>query len=98
MSKDYTPSISLQSKTELSKPKNNGTRHLFKNPILEKLSRTHISVPLVIFFSFAGVLLYWSITHTTLSAATTVGMFFFGMFAFTWVEYNLHRYIFHMRT
>lgn len=79
-------------------PKNRGTKQLFKNPVLEKLSRTHIAIPLIIFFAYAAALLYWSITHTTLSAWTTVGMFFFGFIAFTWTEYNLHRYVFHMRT
>jgi sterol desaturase/sphingolipid hydroxylase (fatty acid hydroxylase superfamily) len=78
------------------KPQHKGTKQLFKSPILEKLSRTHISVPLVIFFSYATVLLYWSITHTSLSVLTTVSMFFTGLIAFTWVEYMVHRYLFHM--
>src|SRR5688572_24913876 len=79
-------------------PKNKGSKQLFKNPVLEKLSRTHISVPLTIFFSYAAVLLYWSITHTSLSTWTTVGMFVLGVISFTWVEYNVHRYVFHMQT
>jgi sterol desaturase/sphingolipid hydroxylase (fatty acid hydroxylase superfamily) len=79
-------------------PKNRGTKQLFNNPVLEKLSRTHIAVPLVIFFIYASVLLYWSITHTSLSAWTTVGMFFLGAISFTWVEYMVHRHIFHMAT
>jgi sterol desaturase/sphingolipid hydroxylase (fatty acid hydroxylase superfamily) len=79
-------------------PKNKGTKQLFKNPVLEKLSRTHISVPLTIFFSYAAVLLYWSITHTSLSPWTTIGMFVLGVISFTWVEYNVHRYVFHMQT
>ena len=78
------------------KPQNKGTKQLFKNPVLEKLSRTHISVPLIIFFTYAAALLYWSVTHTTLSIATTVTMFFVGVISFTWVEYNVHRYVFHM--
>lgn len=78
------------------KPQNKGTKQLFKNPILEKLTRTHISVPLIIFFLYSGGLLYWSVTHTNLSVWTTVGMFFLGMISFTWVEYNVHRYFFHM--
>lgn len=77
-------------------PRNTGTKQLFKNPILEKLSRTHISVPLIIFFLYASALLYWSITHTSLSTLTTTVMFFLGVLAFTWVEYNVHRYVFHM--
>lgn len=79
-------------------PKNKGTKQLFKNPVLEKLSRTHIAVPISIFFIYAGTLLYWSVTHTTLSAMVTVGMFIFGFIAFTWIEYMTHRYIFHMGT
>ncbi len=78
------------------KPQNKGTKQLFQNPILEKLTRTHISVPLIIFFTYSGALLYYSITHTSLSAGTTVGMFFLGLLLFTWVEYNVHRYIFHL--
>jgi sterol desaturase/sphingolipid hydroxylase (fatty acid hydroxylase superfamily) len=79
-------------------PKNKGTRQLFKNPILEKLSRTHIAVPLSVFFTYATVLLYWSITHSLLSAWVTIGMFALGFVSFTWVEYITHRYIFHMGT
>ncbi|MDZ4715287.1 MAG: sterol desaturase family protein [Cytophagales bacterium] len=78
------------------KPKNAGTKKLFQNPILEKLSRTHISVPLIIFFLYSSGLLYWSVTHTALSAGMTVAMFTLGMLCFTWVEYNVHRYVFHM--
>lgn len=79
-------------------PKSRGTKQIFQNPILEKLTRTHISVPLTIFFLYSAVLLYWSITNTTLSAWATVGMFFLGLISFTWVEYNVHRYVFHMAT
>ncbi|HEY4653810.1 MAG TPA: sterol desaturase family protein [Cyclobacteriaceae bacterium] len=84
-------------KAEL-KPQNQGTRRLFANPILERLSRTHISVPLIIFAVYSASLLYWSIAHTTLSVFATVGMFFAGLLVFTWVEYITHRYLFHMPT
>jgi sterol desaturase/sphingolipid hydroxylase (fatty acid hydroxylase superfamily) len=79
-------------------PKNKGTQKLFQNPLLEKLSRTHIAVPLTIFSLFSGALLAWSITHTSLSAVTTIGLFVLGLLAFTWVEYVVHRYVFHMKT
>ncbi len=78
------------------KPKNQGTKRLFKNPVLEKLTRTHISIPLSIFFSYAIALLYWSVTHTTLSMAMTISMFFIGMISWTFIEYLVHRYVFHM--
>ena len=78
------------------KPQNKGTKQLFQNPILEKLSRTHISIPLIIFFTYASVLLYWNFTHTSLSTGTTLFMFIIGMISFTLVEYLIHRYLFHM--
>jgi sterol desaturase/sphingolipid hydroxylase (fatty acid hydroxylase superfamily) len=78
------------------KPQSKGTKQLFKNPILEKLSRTHISVPLIIFFFYATALLYWSVTHTSLSVLITIAMFITGVIAFTLVEYMVHRYLFHM--
>ncbi len=78
------------------KPQNKGSKQLFKNPILEALSRTHIAIPLTVFFSYAAGLLYWSVTHTSLTAGATVGMFLVGLISFTWVEYNVHRYIFHL--
>lgn len=80
------------------RPKSSGTKALFQSPVLEKLSRTHISVPLSIFLSYSTVLLYWSITHTALSTGLTVGLFFFGIFFFSWLEYMLHRHVFHMAT
>lgn len=79
-------------------PKNKGTKKLFKNPILEKLSRTHISVPLTVFALYAISLLYWSVTHTTLTAGTTIGLFFLGFISFTFVEYLVHRYVYHLST
>jgi sterol desaturase/sphingolipid hydroxylase (fatty acid hydroxylase superfamily) len=80
------------------KPKHEGSKQLFQNPVLEKLSRTHIMVPLTIFMVFSGILLFWSISHTSLSAWLTVVLFVCGLISFTWVEYMLHRYVFHMGT
>ncbi len=80
------------------KPQNKGTKLLFKDPLLEKLSRTHISVPIIIFSLYSSALLCWNVTHTTLSAWQTSGMFFLGVIAFSWIEYNIHRYVFHMAT
>lgn len=79
-------------------PKNKGTKKLFKSPVLEKLSRTHIAVPISIFVVYAAALLYWSTANTSLSVGLTIGMFVLGFIAFTWVEYATHRYIFHMST
>ena len=79
-------------------PKGKGSKELFKNPILEKLSRTHISIPLIVFAVYSVSLLYWSATHTSLSLWTTVGLFLLGLLSFTFVEYLVHRYVYHVST
>lgn len=81
-----------------AKPKNNGTGKIFKNPILERLTRTHIAVPIVILVTYAAVLFYWSLTFTLLTWPMATVLFVVGLFVFTWVEYNAHRYVFHMKT
>lgn len=80
------------------RPKEHGSKKLFNSPVLEKLTRTHIAIPLSIFSVFSVALLYWSITHTSLTLLQTAGMFFLGVIIFTWVEYNVHRFLFHMPT
>jgi len=82
----------------VSVPKNKGSRQLFKSPILEKLSRTHIAVPLVIFAVYTLALLYWSFAHTSLNVWMSLGLFLAGALIFTWIEYLVHRYVFHMKT
>ncbi len=79
------------------KPNNKRSRD-FKNPVLEKLSRTHISVPLTLFSIYSGALLYYSITYTDLSTVITGSLFALGLLAFTLTEYLMHRYVFHMAT
>jgi sterol desaturase/sphingolipid hydroxylase (fatty acid hydroxylase superfamily) len=71
---------------------------LFKSTLLERFTRTHVAVPVSIFFIYAAGLLYWSITHTSISGLKTAGMFMLGLFIFSWVEYNVHRYLFHIPT
>ena len=80
-------------------PKHKGeTITMFKNPILERLSRTHISIPVVIFFLYSSGLLYWSIKNIQLNVGLVISLFFTGWLTFTLVEYLAHRYIFHMST
>ncbi len=52
---------------------------------------------MIIFFGYSGGLLYWSVTHTSLTSLVTIGLFVLGLLSFTWVEYNVHRYVFHMK-
>lgn len=79
-----------------TKPKNNGTKQLFQNPVLEKLTRTHIAVPITLFLAISAGLLYYGSITTPLVAWQFVALFFAGMFVFSFVEYTVHRRIFHM--
>ncbi len=77
-------------------PKHTGKRQLFQNPYLERLTRTHILVPISVFFIFASFLLYYVAVYKSLSFLLLAGSFVVGMFAFTLIEYLVHRYVFHL--
>jgi len=80
-------------------PRAKGTRKLFENKILEKLTRTHIAIPISFFILYSAGLLYYSVQYIgTLSAMTTITLFVSGLFFFTLVEYVMHRFLFHLGT
>jgi sterol desaturase/sphingolipid hydroxylase (fatty acid hydroxylase superfamily) len=90
----------MESHAEKVKPKNTGTKKVFDNPILERLTRTHISVPITILMTIAAGLLYVAFVYTDYTGLTpwfVVGLFFTGFFSFTLLEYIAHRYLFHMK-
>lgn len=80
----------------LDRPDNNGSAKMFTNPVLERLSRTHISIPIVMFLGVGTFSLYYGISTTSipfwLAALLLVG----GFLGFTFVEYMMHRYLYHM--
>jgi 4-hydroxysphinganine ceramide fatty acyl 2-hydroxylase len=80
----------------LDRPDNHGSAQMFQNPVLEKISRTHISIPLILFFSVASVSLYYAITTTLIGLGIGALLFLGGFFAFTFVEYMMHKHFFHM--
>ncbi len=80
----------------LDKPDNHGSAHMFENPVLEKLSRTHISIPITMFLVVGCFALYYGITTTPTSFLTGASLVIAGFFAFTLVEYLMHRYLYHM--
>lgn len=83
---------------EKVRPKNSGTRPLFENPILERLSRTHISVPITIYLVTATALGWYAFEYTDLLSAWIGLLFIMGIFVFTLAEYAVHRGVFHMDT
>jgi len=78
------------------KPKHKGSAQLFQNPVLERLTHTHIAGPLTIFFGVAAVSLYYSLSNGLLTGLSAFGLFLGGWFLFTLVEYLVHRYVYHI--
>lgn len=78
------------------KAQNTGSGTIFKNPVLEKLTRTHIAAPIVTFFIVSSYLVFRGMTQADLTFVQIVGFFAGGYFTFTFVEYLMHRFLFHM--
>lgn len=80
------------------KPKREGTTQLFDNKIIEYLSRTHISVPLTLYSVISATMGWYAFSYTNLGNNNILLLFGLGIFSFTFVEYWLHRSIYHMET
>lgn len=80
----------------LERPDNNGTAIMFDNPIMERISRTHVSIPITMFLVFAGVSFYYALTDTSISLGLGLLVMFAGYIFFTFVEYMMHKHFFHM--
>jgi 4-hydroxysphinganine ceramide fatty acyl 2-hydroxylase len=69
---------------------------VFTNPILEKLTHTHIAYPLTIFYGLGVILLAYTLYEGFIAPGASLLLFFAGLLTFTLVEYLIHRYTFHM--
>ncbi|WP_226163490.1 sterol desaturase family protein [Hymenobacter terricola] len=81
-----------------ARPQHKGSARLFANPVLERLSHTHIAWPVSIFFSTALLSFYYGFTHGFLPGLSALGLFLGGWLLFTYVEYAMHRYLYHLPT
>ena len=80
------------------KPKNSGSKKMFDNPMLEKLSRTHISIPISI-YALTGIgLATYSYLYTALPTFLIAILFIGGILTFTLAEYWVHRSVYHIET
>ncbi len=68
---------------------------LFQNKWLDKLTRSHIAIPVSMFLLYAAGLLYYTKIATELSNNQVIMLFFGGTFFFTFVEYVVHRWLYH---
>ncbi|MCB0639501.1 MAG: sterol desaturase family protein [Lewinella sp.] len=68
---------------------------LFASPWLNRLTRTHVAIPVTLFLAYAAGLLYYTHRATTLPLPLVLGLFVGGMLLFTLVEYVIHRWVYH---
>ena len=80
------------------KPKYKGTKNLFENPVLERLTRINSAVPISMFSVLSVVLTYYAIAEIGIPPLTTAILYVGGFLFFTLLEYLAHRYFFHMET
>lgn len=80
-----------------NKPHLQGSKTLFSNPILEKLTRTHISIPLIIFSIISIGLMIYGFQQGYINAINAPLLFISGLLVFTLIEYVMHRFVFHLQ-
>ena len=80
----------------MSKIQNKGKARIFKNPILEALTRTSPTIMLAFYIpmiTFFLVINFYVGSLTT--APVIIGIFLLGILAWTFFEYVMHRYVLH---
>lgn len=68
---------------------------MFKNDLLEALSKVHFLVPVFIFVPVILACTYVALLVKSIGVFTYFEYFFIGLFVWTFVEYIMHRFIFH---
>ena len=75
-----------------------GQATIFKNPILESLTKTNPISNIIIYGIAIALMIYVAIDIISLSALKVVDLFVFGVLFWTLTEYLLHRFLFHWIT
>jgi len=75
-----------------------GQVEIFKNPILERLTKTDPISNIIVYGLVNALLIYLAIGVIGLNVWAFLGLFVFGLFFWTFAEYMLHRYVFHWVT
>lgn len=68
---------------------------MFKSDLLEGLSKVYFFVPLIIYVPIIIYLLYKAIFVATIGVGTFIILLVSGLFVWTFIEYILHRFVFH---
>lgn len=73
-----------------------GAGRIFKSPVLEALTKTHIAIPITLFWVVGGVTIWYSMAKLGISLQTVLVFFLGGIVLFTLVEYVMHRFLYHI--
>ncbi|MBK7946956.1 MAG: sterol desaturase family protein [Flavobacteriales bacterium] len=74
----------------------NKSGRLFRNPWVEALTKTHIAVPLSLFYATSSLAVWYSIVHLGIGVRSVAPLFLTGLVFFTLIEYLVHRHVYHM--
>jgi 4-hydroxysphinganine ceramide fatty acyl 2-hydroxylase len=81
---------------EFDKIKNKGQARLFQNDFLEMMTKTHPLVVYTMYFPLIAFMLYYGNVTKGIPALNETGVFIAGVFFWSFFEYLMHRYVFHM--
>ncbi|GAA4333298.1 hypothetical protein GCM10023149_39980 [Mucilaginibacter gynuensis] len=68
---------------------------MFKNDFLESLSKVHYTVPLYVYVPVILYCSYLALFEDNIGVGLFFGLVLGGLFVWTFVEYILHRFVFH---
>ena len=78
------------------KPRNDKASKMFENPILDKLTSSHASIPISMLVLFGIGFLYWGTQHTLLNNSQYIILVLAGIVSWTLFEYLMHKHLYHM--
>ncbi len=81
---------------EFEKIKNKGQARLFRNEYLEMMTKTHPIVIYSMYFPVIIFMLYYGASYKGIAPWIEVLLFIAGTLFWTFFEYLMHRYLFHM--
>ncbi|MCS5490199.1 sterol desaturase family protein [Algoriphagus limi] len=73
----------------------NSSKQLFENPFLERFSRSNAIAVIASLFGLALIIFLYGVYFRLVPLGLQILLVFAGLFAFSFFEYLIHRYVFH---
>ena len=81
--------------TKVTTEHHRGKATIFKNPLLESLTKTNLISNIIIYGLVVLIFIYYALINKGISASVFLSLFSFAIFFWTFTEYILHRFLFH---